>query len=110
MQQNVPESYLPDAAVAPEPIHALPETDYPAHINVAEELVAKHVEAGRGDNVAIRFQDEEVTYRDLQGKVNRFGNALRNLGVEPPPLTAAPPSLRHDVILVAVSYTVPFEP
>jgi len=33
-----------------------------------------------------------------------------SLGFEPPPLTAAPPSLRHDVILVAVSYTVPFEP
>lgn len=31
------------------------------------------------------------------------------LGFEPPPLTATPPSLRHDVILVAVSYTVPFE-
>ena len=32
-----------------------------------------------------------------------------SLGFEPPPLTATPPSLRHDVILVAVSYTVPFE-
>jgi opacity protein-like surface antigen len=33
-----------------------------------------------------------------------------SLGFEPPPLTATPPSLRHDVILVAVSYTVPFGP
>lgn len=33
-----------------------------------------------------------------------------SLGFEPPPLTRTPPSLRHDVILVAVSYTVPVEP
>ncbi|MBV0925960.1 acyl-CoA synthetase [Halomicroarcula limicola] len=83
MQQNVPESYLPDAAYGPEPVNALPETDYPSHINVAEELVDRHVEEGRGDNAAIRFRDRETTYSELQEKVDRFGNALRDLGVEP---------------------------
>jgi len=83
MQQNVPEEYLADAAHAPESVNALPETDYPSHINVAEELVDKHVAAGRGENVAIRFRDREITYSQLQTKVNRFGNALQDLGVEP---------------------------
>lgn len=32
------------------------------------------------------------------------------LGFEPPPLTRTPPALRHDVILVAVSYTSPLGP
>ncbi|QIO24963.1 acyl-CoA synthetase [Haloarcula sp. JP-L23] len=83
MQQNVPESCLPDAAYGPEPVNALPETDYPSHINVAVELVDKHVEEGRGDNVAIRFRDRGITYSGLQKKVDRFGNALQDLGVEP---------------------------
>jgi len=83
MQQNLPESYLPDAAHEPERMFTLPETDYPSHINVAEELVDSHIEAGRGDNVAIRFRDQDITYRELQDRVNRFGNALKNLGVEP---------------------------
>ncbi|MBV0902902.1 acyl-CoA synthetase [Haloarcula salina] len=83
MQENLPESYLPDAANSPEPLHALPETDYPSNVNVAEELVDTHVENGRGDNVAIRFRDRELTYRDLKDRVDRFGNALKDLGVEP---------------------------
>ncbi|WP_424009323.1 acyl-CoA synthetase [Haloferax denitrificans] len=81
MQEKIPESYLPD--VGPSLVHALPELHYPEHVNVVTELVDRHVSEGRGDNVAIRFEDEELTYAELQRQVNRLGNGLVNLGVEP---------------------------
>ena len=81
MQENIPESYLPDNG--PQLVHALPELHYPEEINVAEQLVDRHVEEGRGDNVAIRFEDREITYTELQERVNRLGNAFLDQGVEP---------------------------
>lgn len=83
MQQNVPTEYLPDGEDKPEYIHAVPEVHYPKQINVAEELVDANVAAGRGDSVAIYFEDETITYAELQRRVNRLGNGLRNRGVEP---------------------------
>lgn len=82
MQQTVPLDYLPDEQNAPEYVHALPEAHYPREINAAEELVDRHVREGRGDNVAIYFEDQEITYSELQERINRMGNALRDLGVE----------------------------
>ncbi|WP_410767455.1 acyl-CoA synthetase [Haloferax sp. DFSO60] len=81
MQEKIPESYLPEEG--PQLVHALPETHYPQEINVATELVDQHVSEGRGDNVAICFEDEEVTYAELQEQVNRLGNGLLEQGVEP---------------------------
>ncbi|WP_311172198.1 acyl-CoA synthetase [Halobellus ordinarius] len=81
MQENVPASYLPDDG--PDLVHPLPELHYPEEINVADELVDRHVREGRGDNVAIRFEDEEITYDELQTRVNQLGNALAGQGVEP---------------------------
>ncbi|EMA07487.1 AMP-dependent synthetase and ligase [Haloferax denitrificans ATCC 35960] len=69
--------------MGPSLVHALPELHYPEHVNVVTELVDRHVSEGRGDNVAIRFEDEELTYAELQRQVNRLGNGLVNLGVEP---------------------------
>lgn len=82
MQETVPLDYLPDEQNAPEYVHALPETHYPREINATEELVDRHVREGRGDNVAIYFEDQEITYTELQERINRMGNALRDLGVE----------------------------
>ncbi|MHC3438224.1 acyl-CoA synthetase [Natrialbaceae archaeon A-gly3] len=82
MQPNIPADYLPDESNAPEYIHAVPEAHYPKQINVAEELVDTHVRDGRGDNVAIYFEDQETTYAELQERINRMGNALRDLGIE----------------------------
>ena len=81
MQENVPESYLPEDG--PQLIHPLPELHYPQEINAATQLVDRHVEAGRGDNVAIRFGDAEITYAELRTRVNELGNALLDRGVEP---------------------------
>ncbi|MFC6763749.1 acyl-CoA synthetase [Natrinema soli] len=81
MQDSITEGYLPDDSNAPDYIHALPEVHYPEQLNVVDELVDRHVREGRGDNVAIYFEDWTLTYEELQEQVNRMGNALHDLGV-----------------------------
>ena len=49
--------------------------------NVAVPFIDRHKEEGRGDKVAIRTIDEEVTYAELAERVNRCGNSLKELGV-----------------------------
>ncbi|MBM4295353.1 MAG: acyl-CoA synthetase, partial [Deltaproteobacteria bacterium] len=50
--------------------------------SVAEEFLDKHVEEGRGDNVAVLFGDQKVTYKELLASANKFANVLTSLGVE----------------------------
>jgi acetyl-CoA synthetase len=55
-------------------------------LNAAYNCVDRHVEAGRGDRVAIHFEGEPgdtrtVTYADLHREVQRAANALGDLGV-----------------------------
>lgn len=83
MQAHVPGEKLPDADAEPESVYAVPEAHYTHSINVATELVDRHVEDGHGGDVAIRFEDERTTYEELQERVSRFGNALTDIGVEP---------------------------
>jgi benzoate-CoA ligase family protein len=54
--------------------------DLPATFNLATRLIDDNVVAGRGDRVAIMYQEEEITYRLLLEMTNRAGNALRRLG------------------------------
>jgi 2-aminobenzoate-CoA ligase len=50
--------------------------------NIAEEFLDKHVKEGRGDNVAILFGDQKITYKELLAMANKFANVLTKLGVE----------------------------
>lgn len=57
-------------------------------LNVAVNCVDRHVDAGRGDKVALYFEGEPgdretVTYANLQERVSRAANALIALGIEP---------------------------
>ncbi|MDF2508134.1 MAG: acs [Microbacterium sp.] len=57
-------------------------------LNVAVNCVDRHVEAGRGDKIALHFEGEpgdrvSVSYVDLQRRVSQAANALTALGVEP---------------------------
>ena len=57
-------------------------------LNVAYNCVDRHVEAGRGDHVALYVEGEPgdrrtYTYAELQREVARAANALLSLGVEP---------------------------
>ena len=56
-------------------------------LNVSYNCLDRHVEAGRGDKVAFNWLGEDgterkVTYADLLADVERFANALKNLGVK----------------------------
>ncbi|MEZ5078850.1 MAG: acetate--CoA ligase [Solirubrobacterales bacterium] len=56
-------------------------------INASAQCLDRHVEAGIGDRVAYHWRGEEgerrdVTYAELHGDVQRFANALKDLGVQ----------------------------
>ena len=56
-------------------------------LNVAYNCVDRHVEAGNGDRVAIRWEGEpvgdsrDITYAELLFEVSRAANALTELGL-----------------------------
>jgi acetyl-CoA synthetase len=56
-------------------------------LNASANCLDRHVDAGRGDQVAFYWEGEdetrkEVTYSDLLDMTQRFANVLRGLGVE----------------------------
>ena len=72
--------YLPPKEFMPHNVWLLPELQYPRRFNLTDVLLDRNV-AERGDSIAIYHEAERITYRELQSRVNRFANALRNLGV-----------------------------
>jgi acetyl-CoA synthetase len=55
-------------------------------LNASYNCLDRHVDAGRGDRVALHWRGEEgeereVTYADLHRDVQRLGNALRDRGI-----------------------------
>ena len=57
--------------------------DLPPIFNAATHFVDRNIAEGRGGNIAIECGDERVTYQQVAERVNRFGNALRRLGLQP---------------------------
>ena len=55
---------------------------FPERFNMAWYYLDRNVEEGRGDKRCLFWRDEAYTYREVQARANRFGNALRALGVE----------------------------
>jgi acetyl-CoA synthetase len=56
-------------------------------LNVSYNCLDRHVEAGRGDRVAFNWLGEDgserkVSYADLLADVERFANALKDLGIK----------------------------
>src|SRR5581483_6636086 len=61
---------------------SLPTTiDIPDQFNAAAWLVDAHLVAGRAARTAILYEGQEISYGQVAENVNRFGNALRRLGV-----------------------------
>lgn len=57
------------------------------HLNIAHEAIERHVAAGHGAQVALRWiaksgERTDYTYLDLSTLTNRFANLLRNRGIE----------------------------
>lgn len=72
--------HLPPEEFLPEVCRILPELRYPERINLAREMLDRNVADG-GDRIAIYYEAERITYRDMQIRVNQFANALRRLGI-----------------------------
>jgi acyl-coenzyme A synthetase/AMP-(fatty) acid ligase len=53
----------------------------PKRFNATSYFVDHHCEEGRGEKVAVRYEDEQLTYADVQRMVNQTGNALRADGL-----------------------------
>ena len=64
--------------------------ELPDIYNAAMTFVDENVALGRGKRTAIYYQDQKFTYQEVYEKVNRTGNALKELGVE----------IEHRVLLV----------
>jgi 2-aminobenzoate-CoA ligase len=79
---KIPENYLPPKDTWPEYIVPDEFANTPDKLNLADFLLDRHVREGRGGNVAVKFMDKDFTYAQLQQMVNKFGNALKEAGVE----------------------------
>jgi benzoate-CoA ligase family protein len=53
----------------------------PEEFNAATYFIDRHLQEGRGEKLALECEPSTVTYRQLGDRVNRAGNALRQLGV-----------------------------
>jgi 2-aminobenzoate-CoA ligase len=75
--------HLPPRELWPKRVYTLPEyATYAERFNPTEELLGKAVAAGRGERAAVLFEDQRITYNQLLNQANKFGNALRELGVQ----------------------------
>ena len=79
---KIPADYLPPKELwagytAPEEFKKFTSGQW----NIAEEFLDKHVKEGRGDQVAILFGDQKITYKELLAMANKFANVLTKLGV-----------------------------
>ncbi len=75
--------YLPPRETWPSRVYTLPEfQSYAERFNPTEELLGKAVNAGKAERQAILFEDQKLTYGQLLTNANKFGNALRELGVD----------------------------
>jgi len=75
--------YLPPRELWPKRVYTLPEfATYADRFNSTEELLGKAVAAGWGERPAVLFEDQRITYNQLLNQANKFGNALRELGVQ----------------------------
>src|SRR3989304_3534524 len=78
---KIPESYLPPPELRPKRIYNLDEfKNIPQKFNSTEVLLDQTA-AKYGDKVAIYFDEQRVTYKQLQASVNRVANGLKKLGV-----------------------------
>ena len=57
-------------------------TAFPEQFNMATYYLDDRIKEGRGDKVAVYYEDQEYTYADVQRMANRVGNVLLSLGVE----------------------------
>jgi len=67
---------LPPTELWPEFVFDIPEMQFPERMNCASILVDDAVREGAGENVAIYFEDQTWTYRDVQEQANKIAQVL----------------------------------
>src|SRR4029453_3754358 len=69
--------------VRPPGLDMIASESLPAQFNVASWFVDRNVTEGRGATPAFQYEGRTLTYGQVQELVNRTGNALLEIGVEP---------------------------
>ena len=59
------------------------ENHVPENLNLTEYFIESNIANGRGNNTAVYYQNEVYTYNDLSRLIDKVGNVLKKLGVEP---------------------------
>ena len=80
---KIREDCLPPSDLLPDYITPPEYADLPDELNLTEEILDINIKQGRGDNPAIKFMDKTLTYQQVYDSVNKLGNSLKDLGVEP---------------------------
>ncbi|MDA2932028.1 acyl-CoA synthetase [Nitrospinae bacterium AH-259-F20] len=80
---KIREDCLPPSDLLPEYIIPPDYADLPDELNLTEEILDINIKQGRGDNPAIKFMDKTLTYQQVYDSVNKLGNSLKDLGMEP---------------------------
>ncbi|MCF6228190.1 MAG: AMP-binding protein, partial [Planctomycetes bacterium] len=57
--------------------------DFPDNFNMASYFVDSNIDAGRADKLALHFESTDYTFGDVARQVNRAGNGLLSLGLQP---------------------------
>jgi len=55
---------------------------FPEQFNMATYFLDDRIEEGKGDKVAVYYEERRYTYSDVQRMSNQVGNVLLSLGVE----------------------------
>jgi benzoate-CoA ligase family protein len=55
----------------------------PEEFNIADHFLDARIREGKGDRTALITDDAAWTYREVQALANRYGNILREVGVDP---------------------------
>lgn len=56
---------------------------FPDELNLCVEFLDKRLEEGRGDDLALIYEDERYTYREVHEQVCKAAHLLERLGLEP---------------------------
>ena len=72
--------HLPDSGQQPQYLFDLPQLQYPEKLNSAVELINRHVQQGRGQNIALRWlqdgQQKQMSYQALAQWTNQLARVL----------------------------------
>ncbi|MBU4564073.1 MAG: acyl-CoA synthetase [Desulfarculus sp.] len=78
---TIPENYLPIPENLPDKIYPLPEVRLPYLLNPCQYFLDRHIEQGRGEQVAIIHRQRLITFNEFRSEVNRLANALAARGI-----------------------------